>query len=323
MNEKYSKEEYEKKVSEYNLKSRKTHELLLKKFLELKKTLSTNKTIINSEGCTGSSILGSKNCHQCYDIQNIQDGRYLFNLMNSNDTGDCYSGKKQELNYECTSCSRSYNTKFGVRVTDSADCDYCLYSRNSKNLFACIGLKQNSYCIFNKQYSKEDYFALREKIIEHMKKDESWGEFFPMAFSPFAYNEAIVNEYFPLTKEEAVAQGYTWRDEEKKDYKSATAQIPDTIENLSDGICDETLACTTCGKNYQIQKQELKIHRRINIPLSPKCADCRHLKRMELRNPRKLWERNCDNCKIEIQTSFDPKRSEKVYCESCYLKCIH
>ena len=45
------------------------------------------------------------------------------------------------------------------------------------------------------------------KIIEHMKKNNEWGRFFPMEYSPFAYNDSLASEYFPLSKEEVLKRG--------------------------------------------------------------------------------------------------------------------
>jgi len=326
MNQACSKEEYFEKLKKVQPFSTKTLNDGKKWLEKLKKEECIFPPLfgVKNENVHGNHIYESKNCYQCFDAKQSEDCKYLYTAHGENNCQDIsFTGANANFCYDCLTIGSTDNLIFSHCINQCSNLAYCEFCYNSQDLFGCTGMRNARYCILNKQYSKEDYFALKEKIIEHMNQSKEWGEFFPANLSPFAYNESIVNEYFPLTKKEAVAQGYKWIDEEKKDYKAATAQIPDTIENLSDGICDETLACTTCGKNYQIQKQELKIHRRINIPLSPKCADCRHLKRMELRNPRKLWERNCDNCKIEIQTSFDPKRSEKVYCESCYLKCIH
>ncbi|EKE26117.1 MAG: hypothetical protein ACD_4C00428G0002, partial [uncultured bacterium (gcode 4)] len=47
--------------------------------------------------------------------------------------------------------------------------------------------------------------------------------------------------------------------------------------------------------------------------------------RMKLRNPRKLYDRTCDNpiCRKPIKTTYSPDRSEIVYCESCYEKEVY
>jgi len=44
------------------------------------------------------------------------------------------------------------------------------------------------------------------------------GTFFPLANAPFAYNESLAMEFFPLTKEQAVSKGYTWKDAEDKSF---------------------------------------------------------------------------------------------------------
>ena len=157
-----------------------------------------------------------------------------------------------------------------------------------------------------------------------MEASGIWGEFFPAELSPFAYNETEALGCYPLTKEEALARGYRWKDQEKKNYKPATiTEIPDNIADVPDSIVQEILACETCGKNYQIQKQELKFYRTMGLPIPHKCPDCRHAERLSLRNPRQLHDRKCDNCSAEIQTTFAPSRPEKEYCEKCYLEEVN
>ncbi|MDC0358628.1 hypothetical protein OAO01_07415 [Oligoflexia bacterium] len=40
------------------------------------------------------------------------------------------------------------------------------------------------------------------------------------------------------------------------------------------------------------------------------------------RNPRNLWERNCEGCGLELHSSYAPARPEKIYCEECYLEQV-
>ena len=211
--------------------------------------------------------------------------------------------------YECQSVGRgTYNVAFGNNVyqklLDARYCDICI---NSKNLFGCISLSHQQYCIFNKQYSQKEYEALILKIIKHMKKTGEWGEFFPTKYSPFPYNETVAQIHYPLTKKEALDRGYFWRAEDKKEHQSQK----------------DTITCCVTGKNFKIQKAELDFYKKNNLPTPAKHPDQRYKERMAIRNPQKLWSRNCKKCNKEILTSYAPNRPEIIYCEKCYNQAIY
>ena len=227
-----------------------------------------------------------------------------------------------ELLYEQHACNKNVDCKFSNISYENNKCEYIDLVYNTQNCFGCVGLKRKKYCVLNKQYTKEEYEELVPKIIEHMKKTGEWGEFFPASLSPFAYNETVAQEYFPLTKEEAEKRGYKWKEEDTKNYKEQTYEIPDDIKDVPDSICKEILACERTGKNYKIQKAELKFYKKMNLPIPRLHPDERHKDRMKLRNPRKLWSRQCDTCKCNLQTTFAPERPEKILCEDCYLKIV-
>lgn len=230
---------------------------------------------------------------------------------------------KPELNYQVLGTIETYNVIFSLFIFHSQDVMYSEFCFNSKNLFGCSGLRKKEYCIFNKQYTKEQYEELVPRIIEHMKTSGEWGQYFPITHSPFGYNETVAQEYIPLTREQALAKGYHWQDPDQKDYKPQTYNIPSAIYEVNDDILKAILACNTCGKNYKIIPQELKKLRAMQMPIPEKCPDCRHLERMTLRNPRKLYTRNCNKCNTAIQSTFAPERPETIYCEACYLKEVY
>ena len=105
---------------------------------------------------------------------------------------------------------------------------YCDYCRASSDLFGCVGLRKKQYCILNKQYDRGEYELLQSEIIEEMRrvpymdtrgKMYAYGEFFPIEFSPFAYNEAMTQFYFPIGKKEALSSNYRWMDPEPRMYQ--------------------------------------------------------------------------------------------------------
>jgi len=233
-----------------------------------------------------------------------------------------FNGGGIELAYEVlTSNGRGvYFSHLGWNATDVYYVDNCY---NSRNLFGCAGLKSAEYCILNKAYSKEEYQALMSNIIEYMKTTGEWGQFFPKELSPFAYNESIINEYYPLKREEALGKGYRW----KEDLPSTSGQetvshdvLPKDPQQFGDELLKHVLKCDTCGKNYRFIPQEINFYKRLGLLLPRECFNCRHQRRMNMRNPRKLFDGLCANCKTPIQTSYSPEQQKefRIYCESCY-----
>jgi hypothetical protein len=74
---------------------------------------------------------------------------------------------------------------FCTTVRGSHDVFYSSLCFYSNHLFGCIGLKNQSYCIFNKQYEKAEWEALVPQLIEKMQADGERGEFFHPSLSPF------------------------------------------------------------------------------------------------------------------------------------------
>ncbi len=102
------------------------------------------------------------------------------------------------------------------------DCSYCL---------GCIGLKNKSFCILNKQYSKEERFEKANEIFQQMESEWTLGQFFPWWMNPFYFNDTaayLIDDSF--TKEEVTAQWYLRRDDEIKVDIPAWADIIKTTE---------------------------------------------------------------------------------------------
>lgn len=76
-------------------------------------------------------------------------------------------------------------------------------------------------------------------------------------------------------------------------------------------------------KGYKIIPQELRIHRQQGWPLPSMDWEVRYGARLARRTPRHLWERPCAKCGRSMQTTYDPKRPETMYCEKCYLAVVY
>ena len=293
----------------------------------------------NLEHCSGDYLRNCRNAYRCYEANNIEDCSYCQCLQNCKTSMDqSYWGQGTELIYFTQACGYNcYHILFSnICWSECSNLLYCDHCFSCRNCFGCVGLRKDEYCIFNKQYSKEEYGNLAGKIIGHMQKTPlrspsgsfagyEWGQYIPPSLSIYAYNETLAQEQVPLTREEVLKRGWLWLDEEEqeKQYMGPPFEQPDTIDGVTDSICNRILHCKATGKPYKIIPQELKFYKQMNIPIPRLHPDERHRRRLQLRNPRQLWERECAKCGKEIETTYAPERPEIVYCESCYLQTVH
>ena len=129
----------------------------------------------------------------------------------------------------------------------------------------------------------------------------------------------------PSRKKKCRKEGWRWLDDsgDKKSYMGPTVAVPETIEETDSSLCEKILRCSVTGKPYKIVPKELSFYRQMDIPPPKKCFEARLKERMALRNPRKLWSRECAKCRKSIETTYAPDRPETVYCEECYLASVY
>ncbi len=352
LNEPYSKEDYEKKLRDFNLNSYAGIEMAKKEagefWIKHPKKSYRGFQNLNSKG---DYIYHSKNVSYGFLITDVEDSKFVA-LTHSKPTKDCYDytdwGDNVNRIYDSIAIGyAAHDIKFSHLVFNNVrDIEYSYFCSRSSDLLGCVGLTEKHYCILNKQYSKEDYFSLREKIIKHMDdmpyvdkggRVYKYGEFFPPEISPFSYNEAVVQEYFPLTKDEALGHKLDWKDAEERGYQITKhpSDLPYQINEVDDNILKEIIGCEhkgecneKCTTAFRITPYEWQFYKRFSIPLPRLCPNCRHYERLRQRNPLKLWHRKCmcdkknhgheGKCPNEFETSYAPDRKEIVYCESCY-----
>lgn len=206
-------------------------------------------------------------------------------------------------------------------VENSHDIEYSFDVRASQYCFWCAGLKHASYCILNKQYGEAEYEKLSERIREELRSKNLYGLFFPVELSPWAYNETIAQDNFPISREEAFGKGFLWQNDIPRTRGRETVEpdsIPDHIRDVPDTFTSEIFRCVQCGYNYNVVRQELDFYRMMVIPFPRQCFFCRHKNRIARRGPFKLFNRVCAKCGKNIQTPYTFDRPEIVYCEACY-----
>lgn len=349
-NEQYTKEEYKDKIEKLRPKTRGDIEETNKKMAEFSvKHIVPCMVENHSVDISGNWLEQCKNVRVGFNCERAEDGKYLFGITDGKDMMDfTYWGQFSELIYECSSIGRQCSSVFF-----SNECwdqliraQYCINCHSSSDLFACVGLRNKQYCIFNKQYTKEEYEKLVVQIKEHMNvmpyedslgRKYCYGCTFPPDVYGFAYNETIAQELFPISKEEALKNGYRWVNFAAKNYNITlrAEDVPDSIEKVDEQILNEVVGCAHTGKcNHQcteafkVTSNDLNFYGRVGIPIPQLCPNCRHFARISQRTPIKLWHRKCmcdrqhshhaGRCSNEFETSYAPARPEVVYCLACY-----
>ena len=320
-NQPVSKEEYKKFKETYPLSKQESIEFILKKRNEVLGTFPVPETFgSNNVHSTGNHLYNCKNVKYAFNIRGGEDSKFGVVVRKMVNSYDMTFSLDVENCYE-SMFSDPYDLQFCHLCVSCTSARYSQFCFNSNNIFGCTGLRKKDYCILNKQYSKEEYEVLVPKIIEHMKKTGEYGEFFPIKDSPYAYNESTVSEYCPLDREQAIAQGYVWKDNIPFTQGQENMKVSEVTEEEKynfEIIKNKIFACDTCSRNYRLIDHELSFYARFKLALPTKCFFCRHDARMRRHTERVLYHRNCAKCAKEIQTTYSPERPEIVYCEKCY-----
>ncbi len=361
-NKQYAKEEYEKEIKKMNLH---TAEGLRKARKSARDFWNTQPVKchqgLQNLNSTGSYVTHSKNVKDSYLVRESENMRYCQYLQvpSSKENYDvAVWGSNLELCYETIECGDdAYNNKFCWNCWPACrDCEYSTHLFSSSDCFACSGLKKKQYCILNKQYTKEEYEALVPKIKKHMDEMPyidsrgliyKYGEFFPMEFCPFGYNNTIASQHFVMTQAEAKEKNYGWVEAERGNYaitKKAN-ELPDSIDEAAEQILKEVIECENCKNPYRILENELHFLQKEKLPLPLLCSECRHERRISDRLKLFLYDRNCmcagasdetgqhknsvshnhkdSKCLEAFKTGYAPDRPEIIYCEKCYQSEVY
>ncbi len=335
-NVKYSHEEYIARAAEMRLDTRSGIDALQKKadvFFLTESYRAYHGSPLNVN-VSGEYVYESKNSHEMYIANGAEDCKWV-EFITVHSAKDCrdYSGWGNNATeiYEAVTVGENANSvMFALECwPDVMNLQYCIWNTAGKNNFGCANLKRKQHCILNKEYTKEAFEILRAQIIEDMKvrpyvdalgRTFPYGEFFPLEFSNFPYNKSNAMRFFPKTKEQALAEGYTWSDAIAPVVANSIdgELLPQTIKEVDETILKEAIGCIECGRAYRIAKMEYDLLLKMNLPLPRLCLKCRENRRFKRMNSPKLWDRHCAKCGTDIQTAYNPEGPEIVYCVSCY-----
>ncbi|MFA5773583.1 MAG: hypothetical protein WC908_02845 [Candidatus Paceibacterota bacterium] len=163
-----------------------------------------NNRCINSPYC--NHCADCKNCYLVYASYLAEDILYSQGAGSLKSCIDTYSIMKSEQCYEDVLCDSLYQVNFSFGSDQSINSSFLKECINCQECICCINLRNKKYCIFNKQYTKEEYLKIKEsldfgsyKVLSEFKKQ--YKEFilkFPCKYagilkSPDSSGDCILN----------------------------------------------------------------------------------------------------------------------------------
>lgn len=163
-NKQLTEGEYRQKVAEY---AKKDPREIWTEFEELRKTFPKPPKIENQNEQTdyGNYIYFNKNCYYMFDATRNSDGGFIYDSHRNKNAFDLTYCADNELCYELVDSIQCYESAFSKDLERS---NYCLFSEALTNCAHCLGsvsLKDQTYCILNKQYTPEEYEKQKKEIL--------------------------------------------------------------------------------------------------------------------------------------------------------------
>src|SRR3989344_9319858 len=134
-------------------------------FAELRNAVPLpNLSVVNSVNSDYSNWTEfNKNCYLVFAAGLNENVRYANKALSCRDSQDLLQVGYNELCYEVVNCFNSYRLLNSLNCKSCTDSAFLFDCRNCNNCFGCTNLVGKSYCIFNEQYSKEEY---KKKLAE-------------------------------------------------------------------------------------------------------------------------------------------------------------
>ncbi|MDD5026728.1 MAG: hypothetical protein PHH13_05155 [Candidatus Peribacteraceae bacterium] len=157
-NEKLSREEYEKRMHELNLKDFSQRMLVEERVNDLRrKTPNLAIHQFMTEGCVGDHLTQCKNSYQCFDSFLNEDCAYCIETNGNKNCMDLTVCFENEWCAHCVQSTMNHGCDHVIFTDQSNDCAFSSYLRNCKHCFGCASFDRKEYHILNTPVAPERY----------------------------------------------------------------------------------------------------------------------------------------------------------------------
>ncbi len=330
-NEEVGKERYEEIMKEYALHTYSGMERAKTEFKPIMQNHPRKAVrMVSCVDCSGDLLTNCHNCKDSFLMLSSENCRFDNYADGARDSYDTDAGGGSELAYESDLPAFSSNIIGSYSAWNCQNVAYVSQTYRSKNCFGCCGLKDAQYCILNKQYSKEEYFEMVEKIKKQMhdlpyqdskKNHYTYGDYLPTELSYFPYLDTEAQELYPLNNEEIELAGFKSKFTHKDVSVTETIEaknLPDSIFDVTDDILEQIILSKSSTKKYKITEQELLFYRKYKIPLPRESFFERHSRRHKIASSFRIYNRKSDKSGIDIISSYPPNTPEIVWSNDEY-----
>lgn len=105
----------------------------------------------------------SKDSYMCFDLGYGENVLYSNACHFIKDSSDCSYSKKLDLCYECIDTRDSSMSSYLHNCKNCLDSSFLYGCNGCSSCLLCSNLRSKSYCILNKQYSKDEYKRIKEE----------------------------------------------------------------------------------------------------------------------------------------------------------------
>lgn len=360
-NKHVGKEAYEAYMASIDLGSYHAIQEILIRYAALSHQ-QTQSAVVNpwSEDVIGHECMNSHNAFMCFDLQSCHDVRYATACFESQDMMDITSfGELSSIMYEWLAVGKNSSNIFcSSMVGESHHLLYCMESKYCKHCFGCVNLYKKEYCIFNKQYTQEEYETIVLKLIEQLKVWQMWWEFLHPSLSPFPYNDSIAIDYYPphaiidhsgnatiydekwigtvhLSDDNEIASWVfrRWKGDDipirRRNRREeinipdntvtiAAKDLPDSLVWVDESLLQKAIVCAVSWRPFRMVPMELEFYRKHNLPLPRLHPDVRYTQRFQQKPDRTLYLRKCDKTGEDMLSVYPQDAPFKVYSEEAY-----
>ncbi|MFH1315042.1 MAG: hypothetical protein ABIH67_01465 [Candidatus Uhrbacteria bacterium] len=335
-NQKFSEEEYKKKMAEIDLSCHGIFEEYHQKFHQLLEQEAVWPENFNL-ACQDSTGEYLRNCLRCEDCFSIGEATNCYKSQMSQKGSEycayCSGFSGTSESYFAAGVTNSARIKFSTSVADSMNLEYCHSCYNCQDCFACVGLKNKRFNILNREYSEDEYWSLVDRIKLSMLEQGSYGRFFPGDFSPSGFIFAS-DLFFDMTEQELKyfqapvfdsARGAVISQTDQDGQQSLEiSDIPDCLVDVQpEKIIGKPIIDRQINRQFSIQSADLAFYRKHQLPLPKKHFFSRVRELTRLSNTFTTKQESCSNCNASIQVAENPTfKNRKIYCKKCYLEYL-